>query len=198
MNSVIKGASYILAFAPDMVIHNGTTQTTERTVNPNSEYLKQIKDHLRTFEQVVKYLPNQTYIGNIHPEELVKYEQPWIDKEAEGFGRFGKYGEIMPQDEFILLMQMCDVFDLVKLEKNFLESAKEKLSSHPLFDESLMNRISEGEEAQVVKKYVDEEHAEPLYNNGELIGCVKRAHDIDINLSAHVMIENLFQKLLTF
>ena len=43
MNSVIKGASYILAFTPDMVIHNGTTQTTERTVNPNSEYLKQIK-----------------------------------------------------------------------------------------------------------------------------------------------------------
>ncbi|MDF2617299.1 MAG: grdC, partial [Sedimentibacter sp.] len=76
----------------------------------------------------------------------------------------------------------------------FLESAKEKLAQHPLFDESLMNRVSEGEDAQVVKKYVDEEHAEPLYNNGELIGCVKRAHDIDINLSAHVMLENLVSK----
>lgn len=194
MNSVIRGASYILAFAPDMVIHNGTTQTTERTVNPNSEYLKQIKDHLRTYEQVVKYLPNQTYIGNVTPEELAKYEQPWFDKEVEGFGRFGKYGEIMPQDEFIVMLQMCDVFDLVKLEKNFLDATKVKLTNHPLFDLSLMSRISEGEEFSQIKKYVDEEHAEPLYNNGELIGCVKRAHDIDTNLSAHIMIENLVSK----
>lgn len=100
MNSVIRGASYILAFGPDMVIHNGTTQTTERTVNPNSEYLKQIKDHLRTFEDVVNYMPNQTYIGNMTPEELAKYEQPWHDKPLQGASRWGKFGEIMPQDEF--------------------------------------------------------------------------------------------------
>ena len=30
MNSVIKGASYVLAHTPDMVLYNGTTQTTER------------------------------------------------------------------------------------------------------------------------------------------------------------------------
>ena len=28
MNSVIKGASYVLAHTPDMVLYNGTTQTT--------------------------------------------------------------------------------------------------------------------------------------------------------------------------
>ena len=39
MNSVIKGASYILAHTPDMVMENGTTQTTEKVVNPGSEYL---------------------------------------------------------------------------------------------------------------------------------------------------------------
>ena len=49
MNSVILGSSYIMVFAPDMVINNGTTQTTERTVNPNSEYLKEIRNHLRTY-----------------------------------------------------------------------------------------------------------------------------------------------------
>ena len=76
MNSVILGSSYIMVFAPDMVINNGTTQTTERTVNPNSEYLKEIRNHLRTYEQVVSYLPNQTYIGNITPDELSKYEMP--------------------------------------------------------------------------------------------------------------------------
>ena len=39
MKSVIKGTSYILAHTPDMVLHNGTTQTTERIVNPESDYL---------------------------------------------------------------------------------------------------------------------------------------------------------------
>lgn len=194
MNSVIRGASYILAFTPDMVIHNGTTQTTERTVNPNSEYLKQIKDHLRTFDEVVGYLPNQTYIGSMTPDELATHEQPWNDKKLEGASRFGKYGEIMPQDEFIVLMQMCDVFDLVKLENNFLAETKVKLENHPLFDENLLARIKQGEDAETIKKYVGEEHAEPLYNNDVLIGCVKRAHDIDVNLNAHVMMENLVSK----
>ncbi|WP_312811866.1 glycine/sarcosine/betaine reductase complex component C subunit beta [Sedimentibacter sp.] len=194
MNSVIKGTSYVLVHVPDMVIHNGTTQTTERTVNPNSEYLKQIKDHLRSFEQVVSYLPNQTYIGNLIPEELGKYEQPWHDKNLDNADRFGKYGEIMPQDEFIILMQMCDVFDLVKLESNFLEGTKKKLKNHPLFDDDLMQRIKAGEDVAVIKKYVEEEHAEPLYHNGNLVGCVKRAHDLDVNLNAHVMHENLVSK----
>ncbi len=194
MNSVIRGASYILAFTPDMVIHNGSTQTTERTVNPNSEYLKQLKNHLRSFEDVISYLPNQTYIGNITPEELGKYEQPWNDKKLENAKRFGKFGEIMPQDEFIVLMQMCDVFDLVKIENNFLNETKSKLENHPLFDEGLLSRIKRGEEVELIKKFVEEEHAEPLYNNGTLIGCVKRAHDIDVNLNAHVMMENLVSK----
>lgn len=194
MNSVIKGASYVMAFVPDMVIHNGTTQTTERTVNPNSEYLKQIKDHLRTYDEVVNYLPNQTYIGNITPEELAKHEQPWCAIKPEGSPRFGKYGEIMPQDEFIVLMQMCDVFDLVKIEHKFLAETKKKLENHPLFDEGLLSRIKQGDDAEAIKKYVEEEHAEPLYNYGQLVGCVKRAHDIDVNLNAHVMHENLVSK----
>ncbi|HCX61287.1 MAG TPA: glycine reductase, partial [Clostridiales bacterium] len=40
----------------------------------------------------------------------------------------------------------------------------------------------------------EEEHAEPLYHNGNLVGCVKRAHDLDVNLNAHVMHENLVSK----
>lgn len=194
MNSVIKGASYILAFVPDMVLHNGTTQTTERTVNPNSEYLKEIKNHIRNYEQVVKYPPNQAYIGNITPDDLANYELPWYDKSIENADRFGKYGEIMPQDEFICLMQMCDVFDLVKLEKEFVQLTREKLSKHPLIDENLLGRLKDGDDAEIIEKLVSEEHSEPIYNNSKLIGCVKRAHDIDVNLSAHVMLENLVSK----
>ena len=53
MNSVIKGASYILAHTPDMVMENGTTQTTEKIVNPGSEYLKELPNHIRTYEQAL-------------------------------------------------------------------------------------------------------------------------------------------------
>ncbi len=64
MKSVIRGAGYVLAHTPDMVLHNGTTQTTERIVNPDSEYLKELPSHIRSFEQAVAYWPNQVYIGN--------------------------------------------------------------------------------------------------------------------------------------
>ena len=57
--AVLKGASYTLAVTPDMVIHNGTTQTTEMIVNPESEYLKELPSHLRSFEDAVNYMPNQ-------------------------------------------------------------------------------------------------------------------------------------------
>ena len=52
MNSVIKGASYVLAHTPQMVVYNGTTQTTERIVNPDSEYLKEVPEHLRSYEEI--------------------------------------------------------------------------------------------------------------------------------------------------
>jgi len=129
---VIKKASYILVNTPDMVIHNGTTQTLEKQTNPDSEYLKAIKNNLRSFEDVVAYAPNQTYIGNITPEELGEMPRPWVGKNVENANRFGKYGEIMPQDEFYGLMKISDVFDLVLLEESFVETIKEKLAKHPL------------------------------------------------------------------
>ena len=120
MKSVIKGASYILAHTPDMVLHNGTTQTTERIVNPESEYLKELPNHLRSFDQALAYWPNQVYIGNKTPDELAEVPQPWYDKACDINARYGKFGQMMPQEEFLLLMQACDVFDLVKLDKDFV------------------------------------------------------------------------------
>ena len=125
MNSVIKGASYVLVHTPDMVLYNGTTQTTERVVNPDSEYLKAVPEHLRSYEEAVSYWPNQTYIGNAHPDELAEIEFPYYDKKKEGAERYGKYGEIMPEEEFLLLVQACDMFEVVRLDKVFVEKYKE-------------------------------------------------------------------------
>ncbi len=194
MKSVIKGASYILAHTPDMVLWNGTTQTTERIVNPESEYLKELPAHLRTFDQALAYWPNQVYIGNKTPDELAQIPQPWYDKTCEVNARYGKFGQMMPQEEFLLLMQACDVFDLVKLDRDFVAAHKPALAQNEILDESILARVTEGVELSAVEHFVREEHAEPLYHNGKLVGCVNRAHDIDINLSAHVMLENMVSK----
>ena len=194
MKSVIRGTSYILAHVPDMVIHNGTTQTTERIVNPEGEYLKELPKHLRSYEEVLKYYPNQVYIGNKTPEDLSKIEQPWYDKACEVTVRYGKFGQIMPQEEFILLMQICDAFELVKLDKAFVAAHREALAANEIADEALMSKLTEGVEAAEVEQLVNEEGAEPIYHQDQLVGCVKRAHDIDVNLSAHVMLENTAAK----
>jgi len=194
LKSVMKGASYILAHTPDMVLHNGTTQTTERVVNPDSEYLKELPNHLRTYEQVLSYWPNQVYIGNKTPDELAEVPQPWYDKECDVNARYGKFGQIMPQEEFLLMMQACDVFNLVKMDKDFVAAHKPALAANEILDESILARIPEGIDGAEVARLVAEEHSEGLYHNGTLVGCVNRAHDIDVNLSAHVMHENLVSK----
>ncbi|NLJ77994.1 MAG: glycine reductase [Tissierellia bacterium] len=192
--SVVKGTSYVLVHAEDMVIHNGTTQSTERVVNPDSEYLKKLPNHLRSFDEAVNYIPNQVYIGNMKPEDLEKHDQPWYDKPLEDAPRYGKFGEIMPEDEFIGLVKISDAFDLVKLTEEFTEDVRAKLEEHPLMNEELLARIKKGDELADIEKLVEEQGAEAIYYQNELVGCVKRGHDVDVNLSAHVLFENLVCK----
>ena len=194
MKSVIKGTGYILAHAPDMMLHNGTTQTIERIVNPEGEYLKQLPNHIRSFEETLAYYPNQVYIGSITPEELSKVPQPWHDKTCPVSERYGKFGQIMPQEEFLLLMDACDVFDLVRMDTEFVSQYKDALAKNPMMDNSIIERINAGTAPEEVALLVEEDGAEGLYHNGKLVGCVIRAHDIDPSLSAHVMLENIAYK----
>ncbi len=189
---VVKKASYILVNTPDMVIHNGTTQTLERQTNPDSEYLQNLKNGLRPFNEVVAYPPNQAYVGNITPEQLSEIARPWLNNTIEGANRFGKFGEIMPQDEFYGLMKISDVFDLVVLEEGFANEIREKLSVHPLLKAKAEKVI--GDSFEKVEDLVSNVGAEGLYIDGKLVGCVRRAHEFDPNLSAHYMLENLVVK----
>ncbi len=194
MNSVMKGAGYVLVHTPDMVLHYGTTQTTERVVNPDSDYLKQMKAHLRSYDRVRAYYPNQTYIGNMTPYELAEVEGPWQDLTCPVDDRYGAFGEIMPQDEFYLLIQAVDEFELVYLDKDFVAKTKDKLHEDPIISDFILNRIKEGVDQARLSHLIEEEGAEALYMGETIVGAVKRAHDIDPNLSAHVMVENLVSK----
>ncbi len=192
--AVLKSASYVLVHTPDMIYNNGTTTQTELKTNPDSEFLKEVKNNFRSYEDVVSYPPNQAYIGNLFPDELEKYPQPWFDKKFEGADRYGKFGEIQPQLEFIAMMKAVDAFDLVKLNKEFTAKAVEVIKNDPIFTEADVAALKEGEEQSVIESLVSDEHSEPIEHEGKLIGCVKRAHDVDVNLTSHVMFENLVVK----
>ena len=186
----LKKASYILAHTPDLIMHAGTTQTTEMLINKDSEYLKKVYQSLRSFDEVVTYAPNQTYIGNITPEELAEIKRPWYNKGLEKAERFGKFGEIIPQDEFYGLMKICDVFDLVTLEREFTDKVRESYLKHPILKD-LTGKLKDGAEIETIEKLVDSGVGEGLYNDEKLIGFVKRAHEYDKNLNAHTILENL-------
>ncbi|MGN8636955.1 glycine/sarcosine/betaine reductase complex component C subunit beta, partial [Eubacterium pyruvativorans] len=68
------------------------------------------------------------------------------------------------------------------------------LAQDPVIDESILARIEEGYDLAEVEALVKDEGAEGLYVDNVLVGCVKKAHDIDVNLSAEVMHENLCEK----
>ncbi|HCX04946.1 MAG TPA: glycine reductase, partial [Clostridiales bacterium] len=151
---VLNSASYILVNTPDMVIHNGTTQTTERLSNPDSEYLRKIPSHIRKYEEVLNYIPNQVYIGNMNPSDLRDKKLPWYDLNSDTKERYGKFGEIMPQDEFIGLLKISDSFNLVLLEKSFTNDIKNKLSSHKLLSKDVY-KLGEGNEIEKIKNEIE-------------------------------------------
>lgn len=189
---VFKGAGYVLVHTPDMIVRNGTTCTVEQQVNPDSEFLKEVGSRIRGYEEVVNYLPNQVYIGNLRPEYLEDKKLPWCEIENKG-ERSGKFGQIVPQDEFLALMQICDAFELVKLSEDFVASVKGKVEANypelePFFHLLKGSDISDAEELLATHS------AEGLYNDNVLVGYVKKAHDVDVNLNAHTMFENLVVK----
>ncbi len=188
---VIRAAAYALVHAPNILLEHGTTQIMERANNPEAEYLKKLPEHLRTFEEVVAYPPNQAYIGAIAPDQLAGIAQPWYQQNMENASRFARYGEIMPEDEFYAMMKIMDAFDLVLLEKDFAAEIKAKLAEHPIFNEKDMQKIGAGVDLADVEKAVNHKIGEAFMLGDRLVGCVRRAHDSDESLAAHIMFENL-------
>lgn len=192
---VIKGAAYSLFHAPEMLKHQGTTQSSERRNNPESDHLKALETGLRSFEEVVSYPPNQTYIGNLTPDELGKIEKPWFEKPLATASADGPFGGIYPEEVILGLMQVVDIFDLVVLEDSFKKKCAKVLHGVKAFSDikNLDSIDKEGLSDADIKDLLAKE-AEPLRYEGKIVGCVKRAHEFDPALTAHVMYENLVSK----
>jgi len=186
---VIKGASYYLAHVPGMVRHGSKP---ERLVENDPELLKSVLDHTWDFEHSVKYPPNQVFIGNMDPDDL-RGTQPWYKNLKEDASRWGEFGEMMPEDEFYGMLQVCDEFKMLSLEESFLNGVIKKLKNHPLItDDDIKKMEGKGVSIEKINKLLDESNSLPLFvERDKLIGCITRVHEEDKSLVPDILLENL-------
>lgn len=187
---VVKAVTYFLAHVPNMIRHGSKPA---RDIPESPALLENVLSHLNPFEEAVAYPPNQVFIGNLDPDDLMDTPTPWYQNGIADASRQGPFGEIMPEEEFFGIMKICDEFDLLLLEEAFLKAVASRLQTHPLITEEDLQKLeNKGAAAEQIKKEVDEEGAMPLYINGdELIGCCRRGHEQDFNLIPDILIENL-------
>lgn len=193
-NAAIKSTAYCLNHAPELGLRYGTTPYLERHEKPDSPFLAQLAESVQPYEAAVRYAPNLAYIGAMSIEQLEAQPRPWHANLVDGPTRFGKYGEIMPEDEFLGLMDICDVFDLIWLEAGFAASVRDKLVAHPALPPDVVKRLKVGREHAAIQKEISTKAAVPLYFSGQLVGCCRRGHEVDEALVAHVLVENLATK----
>ncbi len=190
---VIKASAYVLIHAPNILLEHGTTITSEKFHNPESEYLQVLTHNLRTFEQAVDYAPNQVYIGNMSPAELDNTPGPWYENLVNG-NKEGRRGEILAEEEFYALLKIADSFNLVELTPDFAASVKGNIQSKNLFSAKHLAALDKTKDIKEIESLVSSGRADGLYLNRVLVGCVREAHETDPNLNAHVVFENLVAK----
>ena len=195
----IKSYSYCLNHAPETGSRYGGTPWEAIQSGKEQEYLNALPKFLQSYDHALHYAPNQTYIGGISYEEFESMPTPWTanllpDDKAK---RYGKFGEIMPEDEFLGLISACDEFELVLLEKSFAESVSQKLAQDPVITDSIVKRVVRPKNMQEIadiEKEVAERGALPLYHDNKVVGCIRMGHPTDHCLTAHVLMENLAGK----
>lgn len=177
---VVSATAQVLAHVPGLVRHGSKPQ---REVDRTADLERAIAAALRSFDEAVAYAPHQAFIGAMHPRDLP--ERPWAGTRVEGAERFGPFGEVMPETEFMGLLAAADEFGLVSLEHTVAEAAIESLAKHPLakgFDlDAIDAASSRNADGGLSLAAVD----------GSPTGSVAPGHDADDALSAEVMLENL-------
>lgn len=164
VRAVIKGVAYFLAHVPSMIRH-GSKPSREILKDPS--LLNSVLDHLWSFEKAVSYPPNQVFIGNLDPDDLLRIPTPWYKNLRSNGSRWGAFGEIMPEEEFYGIMKMCDEFQLMLMEEGFLKESATRLKEHPLIYPSDLKKLDKGVSLEQIKKSLDEGHAMPIYARGE-------------------------------
>ena len=188
MRVVIKGVGYVLIHVPDFVKYGSKPS---RDIPENNGLLEKINNHLRSYEEAVKYPPHQVFLGNKHPDELNMIPKPWYQHPDKDGKRDGLFGEIMPEEEFYGWMKIADDFNLLWLETDFVDQIREKFSIHPFITEKHVQKLGKGKPHKEIRNILEHDAALPVYFENKLVGSIRRDHDKDDTLKAHVLLENL-------
>ncbi|UWG96433.1 DUF5940 domain-containing protein [Dehalobacter sp. DCM] len=185
---VIKGASYALFHTPGLLLQQASAEGNVST--------HLLADELRSFGEAVCYPPNQAFIGNLFPKDLLNIPRPWYHHALPDAKRFGRFGEIFPEDEFLGLLAAVDVNGLVCLETGFKQAVFPKLRAHPAV--SMLKGISSAQNDSLSNEEIAESiqtrEALPLTFDGSTIGCIQKASISDPALAASRIAENLIAK----
>lgn len=190
----IRGYSYCLNHTPELGLHYGNTPYTEKASHGETEFIKKLAQNLQSFEEACCYPPNQVFIGDLDLDALAVHPAPMYRNRLKKASRSGKFGEIMPENEFLGLMDICDVFDLIWLDEGFAADVSTALAKHVLFSEKIMSRLEMGHPSSEIEDEISKHGALPLFFQGKTVGCCRKGHDIDESLSAHVLLENIASK----
>ncbi|WP_035247060.1 glycine/sarcosine/betaine reductase complex component C subunit beta [Desulfogranum mediterraneum] len=197
---VIKNFSYCLAQVPDLVRYGSKPR---RDIARDQGLEEKISRSLRSYPEAVCYPPNQTFVGNLTPEELAKIPRPWFQSrggpgggEPEGIGRFG---EIADQELFLALLNVADVLKppLFQPDELYRVRLEQRLASHPLFG---ADTSPSPPPPQPAHSPLSTPHPTslPIYHRQERYGWFhrdQRAEGVDDeNLAAHHLLENLSTK----
>lgn len=189
----LAACSYNLFHVPFFTVKYGSTPEGERHTNPDSPFLKQLPESMRTYREVCAYPPNQVFIGNLDPRQLPP--RPWASGVAveDEKNEEGVFGDIISEDLFYALMKYADVFDLISLEKSFSEKCPGLFALYPCMQNTNLKCFSKARDISEIREEI-QEGALPLKIGESLVGSVKGAHPTDVNLSAHTILENLASK----
>jgi len=177
----IEGVFYSLAHVPDLVRYGSKPL---REIRANPALGNELKQKLRDFAAAVAYPPHQAYIGNIAPERLSDLPKPWYEKLIEGATSEGRFGDVVEQNRFYILLAAADQFDLGSLENGWFrdQDGQPSVGAPKLRSTTEIHALCE-------------KGALPLYSGERLIGAFEAAHAEDASLAADVLLENLAAKV---
>jgi len=199
--SIIKNCAYCLNHVPDLVPYGSKPY---REIAHNAAIEAELNAHLRSYNEAVCYPPNQVFIGNYSPDDLVKMPRPWFEKSIDcdqvSAIKKGKFGEILDQETFYALLKIADVLSppLFSTDEATLQKLHRCLVAHPLLNDlgdKLTERPPGSEETSGVKL---SPLALPLRAGKDIYGIfsgdLRSEGRDDENLIARYLLENLCTK----
>jgi betaine reductase len=196
-NPVIRNCSQCLVHVPDLVPY-GSKPRREIAKDPSTG--PRLAEALRSFEDAVAYPPNQTFIGNLTPEQLAGLQRPWygqIEGRNEEPAPAGPFGEIVPQELFYAVLKAANVLTppLVEFVSARREAVKAGLAAHPV-----LSRFANFDFVRepTIEAEIADGSALALRSGDTLLGGVRRDNRAegreDDNLNAATLLETLSVK----